>query len=192
MFTRATGLLNSATLDGMRTLIRMSVRQLAVTAGFLALAASNATACSCMPHDEDSARIRAKAIYIAKWTSAKRTPIKESGGVQFYEDVQFVVTEVFKGSRVVGDLVATQSRIGPGACGASVRNSPEWLIAPPPPNSKSMAGPLELSKSWLIYENDAPPFELSICGQSRPLNGGGEDNAAVLRKRTKVAPKREH
>jgi len=160
------------------------IAQMIWIALFSVALAGPASACSCVPGYSkfSKSHARAKAIYVAEWTKVMQSPeLAPAGSGDYLEDVQFLITEVLKGKRRAGDIVRVRSLVGMGVCGASVLNNPLWLEVRTKSNDLGRPNAASLSKAWLIYEEEAEPFELSTCSRSRPMNHGGEADAVRLR-----------
>ena len=146
-----------------------------------------AGACTCIGHGNqseeqqiDRAFSEADAVFVAKVILVKHSVLPEDPkGRYLVEEASFVVSEVMKGIHKVGEVVRVRSMLGSG-CARSARNDPPWLDmvddSDPP-----VATVAVISAEWLIYSNGSPPYELSQCDRSFPMNLRGGSDAEYLR-----------
>lgn len=144
------------------------------------LAGSDAIACSCGPREGVKSAVReAAVVVIADVISLEQHKI--AGGKDSFditEEVTFRVVETFKGPQKPGDLLSIRPTLGPaGSCGISAKNSPVWLESVK--HGKSTA--TRLSGRWVIFGYGKSPFELNMCGNSAPMESGGEYAVRQLR-----------
>jgi hypothetical protein len=109
----------------------------------------------------------ANAVFLAQVKSTIRKPTKDDKtGKYITETVTLSVLEVWKGALKSGDTVTLVSDIGPGPCGLSTLNEPEWL-------EDASGRHLTFSGIWLIHGYGSEPYQLSMTTRSRPLEFGG-------------------
>jgi len=77
------------------------------------------------------------------------------------ERTTFRVDRVFKGRSKPGDMLVLDSY---GTCASTVA---DWADSP--------AGPVKLSKQWLIYRNESDRTEIRFSDLTRPLNFASYD-----------------
>lgn len=144
--------------------------------GGLLLISLPALACSCRAPETltpQEALRDATAVFVG--TVSRTSQSNEDATV--IEEAEFRVTQAFKGVSV-GETVAIRSSIAPGACGKSAVNDPVWLRELMP-NGEEEAFPID--RRWVVYAYGRPPFELSMCSRSAPLNvGSAADDAKAL------------
>jgi hypothetical protein len=156
---------------------------------FLATTAFQAEtfACSCAGSKESEERQVTSAfqdateVLVAKVESVRHPQIPGyTSGESTVEDTVFIVVEVLKGNKRLGDHLATRSSIGPGLCGRSARNDPPW-IEPVSKGTPHESTSIQISDTWVVYGYGTEPYELSFCSRSSPLNVNGARDLKVLR-----------
>jgi hypothetical protein len=134
-----------------------------------------AWACSCAPDGSAAEEYSgATVVFLGKVLSLKQSPTVPDQSRFLTEEATLVVEKAWKGV-AVGDHVQIKSNLGPGPCGVSLRNDPVWLESADP------KAPVPVfSDVWVVYGHGKPPFEVSGCSRSSPLNLSGEDEAKLL------------
>lgn len=124
-------------------------------------ASVQAQACSCAaPKGSEQEQVQAefadaKHVFVGRAIQVNRTHADRL----LTEEVEFKVTQVFKGDYQVGQTIRIRSMIGPGMCGRSVREGAD-------PST-----PVAKLGEWLIYGYGTQPHDISLCSRSRPVAG---------------------
>jgi hypothetical protein len=148
-----------------------------------------AMACSCLPpNSRDKAIQEAVAVFRATAVGVVNERLGQSPIAKYAnQSASMKVVEVFKGRYKVGEVVAIRQNVGPGLCGASIKNEPPFLDLLDTRGGRET--PRTLRGEWIIYAYGTEPFDVSYCSRSSPIEFGAEELKGLRRlKSAKATP----